>query len=185
MLLQFGRADECLRMVEKARELDPYDISGQSFYGLALIYANRPEDAARHLEKVVARGDLLHPHLILGQAYAILAGKGGPDRDGFLRKALDSIGGAAAEGARGRHDGHVRRTAADRVRRLRRRAGLVVRRRPEPGGAVPGSSRAGARGEARLTVDPGPRVRCPGAAPTMPFAPSTNPKRSATANSCI
>ncbi len=28
MLLQFGRADECLRMVETSRELDPYDMSG-------------------------------------------------------------------------------------------------------------------------------------------------------------
>jgi TolB-like protein len=89
MLLQFGRSDECLRLVQKARELDPYDMMGHTFYGLALIYSNRPEEAARHLEPWVARGDLRHANLILGQAYAILAGKPGTDRDGFVRAALE------------------------------------------------------------------------------------------------
>jgi len=89
MLLQFGRSEECLRLVEKARELDPYDMAGQTFYGLALIYSNRAEDAARHLERWVTRGDVRHGNLILGQAYGILAGKPGPERDAFLRKALE------------------------------------------------------------------------------------------------
>jgi serine/threonine protein kinase len=89
MLLQFARYDEALSLTKQALELDPYDASGQSFYGLALFYSNRPEDAARQLEHLVAsRGDLVSPHMILGQVYAFLAGKGETTRDGYRQKAL-------------------------------------------------------------------------------------------------
>ena len=54
-LLQFGRYDECLRLATRAVELDPYDVAAQQFVGLALFYSNRPEDAARQLERLVAR----------------------------------------------------------------------------------------------------------------------------------
>jgi eukaryotic-like serine/threonine-protein kinase len=89
MLLQFGRYDAALQQVEQAMQLDPYDTSGQSFYGLALFYANRPEDAAKCLERLVARGDLLHPHMILGQVYSFLARRPGRTRDEYVRKALE------------------------------------------------------------------------------------------------
>jgi len=89
MLLQFGRHDEALRLAARAIELDPYDVAAQQFLGLALFYSDRPEEAARQLERVVVRRDVLHPHLILGQVYALLAGRPGPQQATYLQKALE------------------------------------------------------------------------------------------------
>jgi tetratricopeptide (TPR) repeat protein len=111
MLLQFGRYDEALQLTRQALELDPYDASAHSFYGLALFYANRPDEAARQLERLVAaRGDLVSPHLILGQVYAFLGSRGGAEGAGYREKALAQsavlrqreLASAAALGAKAR-----------------------------------------------------------------------------------
>lgn len=88
MLLQFGRFDDGLELIEKALELDRFDYPSQSAYGLALFYAGRPTEAVAHLEQLIARKDLLLSHMVLGQIYAYLGGTKGADRATYLAKAL-------------------------------------------------------------------------------------------------
>jgi len=90
MLLQFGRADEGLKLMDRALALDPDDYPSQSAYGLSLFYANRPLQAASHLERLLARHDIIHGHLILGQVYAFLGGSTtGNAGDDYRRQALE------------------------------------------------------------------------------------------------
>jgi serine/threonine protein kinase len=89
MLLQFGRYNQAFAEMERGLRLDPYDYPSQSAYGLALFYADRPEDAVRHLENLLRQTDHLHARFILGQVYAYLISRHTPASDEYFRRALE------------------------------------------------------------------------------------------------
>lgn len=72
-VLQFGRFDEALALARHAIELDPFDYPSQSSLGVYLWNAGRLREAAEHLERLLAKTDLLYAHAVLGQIFAGLA----------------------------------------------------------------------------------------------------------------
>jgi tetratricopeptide (TPR) repeat protein len=88
MLLQFGRFNEGLALMERALRLDPYDYPSQSAYGLGLFYADRPEDAVLHLEGLLRQTDHIHAHFILGQVYAYLSSRHTAASGEYFQRAL-------------------------------------------------------------------------------------------------
>jgi serine/threonine-protein kinase len=74
LLLQFARFEEALQRVRTGLALDPFDYPAQSNYGLYLWNAGRTRDAAKQLEYVLTKVDLIYAHNVLGQVYAELSG---------------------------------------------------------------------------------------------------------------
>lgn len=74
LLLQFTRFDEALAEAREGLAIDPFDYPSQSAYGNYLWQAGRVQDAAVHLESMLAKTDLLYGHIVLGQVYAEMAG---------------------------------------------------------------------------------------------------------------
>jgi serine/threonine-protein kinase len=75
LLLQRGRVDQALENARTATILDPLGFAAHSNYGLCLFYADKPLEAARYLEWVLANTKFHNAHSVLGQVYAYLSGK--------------------------------------------------------------------------------------------------------------
>jgi TolB-like protein/Flp pilus assembly protein TadD len=89
LLMQFGRFDEALALVQKGLELDPYDYPSQTAYGLCLHLARRFEEAEKQLKWTLEQKDFITPHNNLGLLYVDM-GKGaqGQERDKYFDLAL-------------------------------------------------------------------------------------------------
>lgn len=73
LILQFGRMQEGLDRARIGLELDPFDHTQQSSYGLYLWFAGRAAAAASHLDSLLRRTGVINAHINLGQACASLA----------------------------------------------------------------------------------------------------------------
>jgi serine/threonine-protein kinase len=93
LLLQFGRFDEALTEAGRGLENDPLDYPNQSNYGYYLWNAGRLTEAARHLEALLVRKDLLYAHAVAGQVYAALAASAAePEATNYFVKSLREAG---------------------------------------------------------------------------------------------
>lgn len=93
LILQFGRFEEALNRAKTGISQDPLDYAGRSAYGLYLWHANRPKEAASHLESLLRETDLRHAHTVLGQVYASLsAASREPEATEYFVKSLGEAG---------------------------------------------------------------------------------------------
>jgi Tfp pilus assembly protein PilF len=89
-LLQFGYFDEALELARIGLDLDPFHFPSHSNYGFYLWNAGRAREAARQLESVLERTDLIYAHNVLGQVYADLAASSPePEATGYFQRSLD------------------------------------------------------------------------------------------------
>ncbi|MBN9663701.1 MAG: protein kinase [Acidobacteria bacterium] len=93
LILQFGRFTEALERARTGIAQDPLDYAGRSAYGLYLWHADKPREAASHLEALLRETDLRHAHTVLGQVYAALsAASPEPEATEYFVKSLGEAG---------------------------------------------------------------------------------------------